>query len=503
MMKVKINSKKGLKTSLSVLVDKKTIEKKLEGKLSELQSKANLKGFRPGKVPLTVIKNQFGKALYGEVVDSVLKETCAKAIEDNKIKVAGQPKIDLKTFGEGKDLNYTIELETLPNIKLKPLDKIKAIDYEISIEKDVVEKRINEIAKNQQNFSDKQESEKANFGDLVIFDYTAMVNGKNFEGNEGKGVQLVLGRDLFIKGFDNQLLGSKKNEVKSVEVKLPENYPKKELANKKANFNCKIINIKKPIKTKIDNDFAKKLGAKDINDLKNLIKKQITSEYQNSLNVITKKDILKQLESSHSVDLPQNLIEQETKIITQNLKKEDVEKHKDKNILIFGFTFMIWEYFYKRLIKEKIRLNLEGGIMLHGGGWKKLSKEAVDNKRFKSLLESVCGIKKVHNYYGMVEQTGSIFMECDTGHLHCSIFSEVMMVRETDFSECRMNETGLAKLLSLLPFSYPGHIILSEDIGEIIGEDDCPCGRLGKYFKIHGRIVNAEIRGCSDTYESI
>mgnify|MGYP000844849414 FL=1 len=332
MMKVKINSKKGLKTSLSVLVDKKTIEKKLEGKLSELQSKANLKGFRPGKVPLTVIKNQFGKAIYGEVVDNVLKETCAKAIEDNKIKVAGQPKIDLKTFGEGKDLNYTIELEALPNIKLKPLDKIKAIDYEISIEKDAIEKRINEIAKNQQNFSDKQESEKANFGDLVIFDYTAMVDSKNFDGNEGKGTQLILGRDLFIKGFDNQLLGSKKNEVKSVEVKLPENYPKKELANKKANFNCKIINIKKPIKTKIDNDFAKKLGAKDIDDLKNLIKKQITSEYQNSLNVITKKDILKQLESSHSADLPQNLIEQETKIITQNLKKEDIERHKDKNV---------------------------------------------------------------------------------------------------------------------------------------------------------------------------
>ena len=103
--------------------------------------------------------------------------------KDNKIKIAGQPKIDLKTFGEGKDLNYTIELETLPNVKLKPLDKIRAIDYEISIEKDVIEKRINEIAKNQQNFSDKQESEKANFGDLVIFDYTAMVNGKNFEGN--------------------------------------------------------------------------------------------------------------------------------------------------------------------------------------------------------------------------------------------------------------------------------------------------------------------------------
>ena len=119
------------------------------------------------------------------------------------------------------------------------------------------------------------------------------------------------------------------------------------------------------------------------------------------------------------------------------------------------------------------------------------------------MLESVCGIKKVHNYYGMVEQTGSIFMECDAGHLHCSIFSNVRILRETDFSECCINETGLVQLFSLLPFSYPGHIILSEDLGKIIGEDDCKCGRLGKYFKIHGRISNAEIRGCSDTYESI
>ena len=178
------------------------------------------------------------------------------------------------------------------------------------------------------------------------------------------------------------------------------------------------------------------------------------------------------------------------------------KKHKDENILIFGFTFMIWEYFYKRLTKEKKKLSLVNGIMIHGGGWKKLSEEAIDNKIYKSLIESVCGIKKVYNFYGMVEQTGSIFMECEEGYLHCSIFSDVM-VRKTDFSVCGMNEKGLVQLLSLLPFSYPGHILLSEDLGEILGEDDCLCGRLGKYFKIHGRIMDTEIRGCSDTHESI
>ena len=176
-------------------------------------------------------------------------------------------------------------------------------------------------------------------------------------------------------------------------------------------------------------------------------------------------------------------------------------KHKDENILLFGFTHMIWEYFYKDLAKSGRQLALGNGILIHGGGWKKLSEQAVDNDIFKHLLNDVCGIKRVCNYYGMVEQTGSVFMECDSGYLHSSIFSDVIM-RRTDFSVCDIHETGLVQIMSLLPLSYPGHSILTEDAGEIVGEDDCSCGRLGKYFTIHGRIKNAEIRGCSDTYAS-
>lgn len=176
-------------------------------------------------------------------------------------------------------------------------------------------------------------------------------------------------------------------------------------------------------------------------------------------------------------------------------------KHKDENILLFGFTSMVWEYFYKKLAKTGKQFIFKNGIMIHGGGWKKLSEEMVDNSTFKRLLRQVCGIERIYNYYGMVEQTGSIFMECASGYLHSSIFSDVI-IRHADFSVCAMHEEGLVQLVSPLPLSYPGHSILSEDIGEIIGEDDCPCGRLGKYFKIHGRIKNAELRGCSDAYVS-
>ena len=330
-MKVKINSKKNLKASLSILVDKKTIEKKMDDKLIELKDKVQLKGFRPGKVPPQVIKNQFGKAVYGEVIDNLLKETSSKALEDNKIKVAGQPKIDLKSFGEGKDLDYTIEVDILPDFKIKPLEKITATSYEIEVEKELVEKRLKEIAKNQKNFSEKKDEELSQKDDLIIFDYVAKVDGKDFEGNTGKNIQLVLGKDLFIKGFDQQLIGVKINQNKSVTVKLPENYPKKDLANKKADFDCKILKIKKPIETKINDEFGKKLGAKDLNDLKDLIKKQIKSQYQNTLETITKRKILEQIDKDYDIDLPQNLIDQELKLLNQNLKKEELEKSKNEN----------------------------------------------------------------------------------------------------------------------------------------------------------------------------
>lgn len=176
------------------------------------------------------------------------------------------------------------------------------------------------------------------------------------------------------------------------------------------------------------------------------------------------------------------------------------QKYQDENILIFGFTYMIWQYFHREIEEAGKKIPLQNGIMIHGGGWKKLNALAVDSSNFKRSLESSCGIKRIHNYYGMVEQTGSIFVECENGFLHSSNFSDIL-VRDADFSLRRMKETGILQLGSLLPYSYPGHLILSEDIGEIVGEDDCPCGRLGKYVRVHGRIENAEIRGCSDTFE--
>jgi hypothetical protein len=183
--------------------------------------------------------------------------------------------------------------------------------------------------------------------------------------------------------------------------------------------------------------------------------------------------------------------------------REFLEMYKGQKILLFGFTFMIWQYFYKELLRLKeqgITFDLSSGILIHGGGWKKLISEAVSREEFHDRLQEVCKLTAIHDYYGMVEQTGCIYMECECGHLHASNFSDVIIRNPKDFSECAIGERGILQVVSTLPESYPGHSLLTEDEGMLLGEDDCPCRRKGKYFKVFGRLKNAEIRGCSDTY---
>ena len=183
--------------------------------------------------------------------------------------------------------------------------------------------------------------------------------------------------------------------------------------------------------------------------------------------------------------------------------REFLIQNKGQKILLFGFTFMIWQHFYKELLRlkaEGISFDLSDGVLIHGGGWKKLISEAVSHDEFHKKLGDVCGLKDIHDYYGMVEQTGCIYMECECGKLHASNFSDVIIRRPFDFTEADIGERGIIQVVSTIPESYPGHSLLTEDEGEVLGVDDCPCGRKGKYFKIYGRLKNAELRGCSDTY---
>lgn len=177
-----------------------------------------------------------------------------------------------------------------------------------------------------------------------------------------------------------------------------------------------------------------------------------------------------------------------------------IRSHAGQKVLVFGFTFMVWQYFLESLSQQKQTIELENAILIHGGGWKKLAGEGISSDVFRSQITGRTGITKIHDYYGMIEQTGSIFMECEKLYLHTSIYSDVVIRNPLDFSVMPYNEKGIIEVLSMVATSYPGHVLLTEDAGIIIGEDTCGCGRKGKYFKVLGRLEHAEIRGCSDTH---
>ena len=210
--------------------------------------------------------------------------------------------------------------------------------------------------------------------------------------------------------------------------------------------------------------------------------------------------------------------------LNEEMLNEFLEKYGDGPFVIFGFTFMVWEHLYKALLRAndtnededvlekssqavkdpgretKRKYSLANAWLFTGGGWKKLEEEKVSREEFKKKVREVTGITHFIDHYGMVEQTGCIYAECEYGHLHASIFSDVIPRRYDTWEPCEIGEKGILQVVSVLPHSYPGHSLLTEDEGIVLGEDDCPCGRKGKYIQILGRIKKAEVRGCSDTY---
>ena len=179
-----------------------------------------------------------------------------------------------------------------------------------------------------------------------------------------------------------------------------------------------------------------------------------------------------------------------------------LERHQNRRILLFGFTFIIWQHFLHAVEESGRKLDFGNGILIHGGGWKRLAAQKVSNAEFKNRLRESLGLRSIYNYYGMVEQAGSIYMECEAGYLHASDYSDVIIRDPRTLKESPAGAAGLIETLSTLPRSYPGHVLLTEDLGVVHGRDGCQCNRKGTYFTVFGRLPDAELRGCSDTFQA-
>ena len=360
-MQIKELKKEGLSHTYAVTVSKEDLATKLEAKIKEMQPQVSLKGFRPGKVPVGHIRKMFGQSIMKDLVEEIVNETSQQAINDNKIRPAGQPKVDLRANGEDvtkgeADLEYQLTVESIP--EFEPVDPSKLKFTRLTHEADdkEVDEEVAKLAEGQKSYKKKAKTAKAKKGDAVLIDFVGTVDGVAFDGGAMEGHQLVLGSGSFIPGFEDELIGVKAGDEKDVKVTFPDPYQSADLAGKDAVFATKVIEVQGEIDAVIDDEFAQKFGVADLDALKAAVKTQYEGQLEMQTRMKLKRAILDELDKKHKFELPPNMVEAEFSNIWQQVQAEkeagqlddDDAKKTDKQL----------EKDYRKIAERRVRLGL-------------------------------------------------------------------------------------------------------------------------------------------------
>ncbi len=332
-MDIRETSSKNLVRKFDIVIKKETINKSVDEKIAEVSKQANLPGFRPGKVPLSVLKARFGKQLIGEVINESMNNVSKKIIEDNKINAASQPKLEITSFEDGSDLKAKFEVEVVPEFKTPDLTKIKIIRPTAKITEKDVSEAIDRIAKENVKTEIIKEKRPVKNNDTVVIDFEGKINNETFEGGNAKGYYLKIGSNTFIPGFETKLIGTELGKTKSIDLKFPNDYQAKDLAGKKVNFIVTINEIRKEVKSKIDDDFAKSLGLDTLETLRRNVKEQIINQHSNISRQKAKKDIFDKLADLDNFETPPSLQREEYLNVCKAMNinsKPDKEKQNEK-----------------------------------------------------------------------------------------------------------------------------------------------------------------------------
>jgi trigger factor len=353
-MKIEKILEENLKREFNVTVPANDIEQEVNGKLQKLSKSVKMPGFRPGKVPLDLVKKKHGKDVMGEVLQEVVNKTTNEALEKDSLKPAYQPKIEIVEFEEGKDLKYKVSLEILPEIPDVDFKKFDLKEYDPQVEDKDIDEVQDNIAKTQKNFVPaEKDTKKAENGDAVNIDFKGYLDGQAFAGGEAQGHQLELGSGAFIPGFEEQLVGSKKGDEKRVKVTFPEQYHSADLAGKETEFEVKINEVLVAAESKADDEFAKKMGFESLEKFREVIKEQVSKDGASMSRVLMKKELFDTIDKLIDIQLPENLIEQELSSIIGQIKQsaqvsgENIEQSDDE-----------LKEEYKQLAERRVKLGL-------------------------------------------------------------------------------------------------------------------------------------------------
>lgn len=360
-MEVTQTKAEGLSRTFTVKVPASELQAKLDQRIEEIRPQMRLKGFRPGKVPAAHVRKMYGRDLMGEVIDKLVNETNQKALEDNSLRPAGQPNVQMeadieKVVSGQEDLAYNMHVDVMPEFTPVDVSTLTVERPVAEIADEQIEEALKRIAEQNIKYEPRAEGEAAVDGDAVIVDFTGKIDGEAFEGGTAEQQAVVLGSNRFIPGFEEQLLGVKAGDEKELKVSFPEDYPAENLAGKEAVFETKVHEVRAPQTPELDDEFAKGLGLEGMEQLRGLVKEQLEGEHKAASRAKAKRNLLDKLDEAHDFDLPPGMVEMEFEQIWQQLQREmdagrvsDEEKKKPEEDLRTE---------YRRIAERRVRLGL-------------------------------------------------------------------------------------------------------------------------------------------------
>ncbi|GJD88859.1 MULTISPECIES: trigger factor [Methylobacterium] len=435
-MQVTETHSEGLKRAYQVLLPAKDLEDRLNTELSGMKDKVQLKGFRPGKVPVAHLRKVYGRSVMAEVVQNAVNEANQKIITDNNLKLALEPQVafpedkaEVEKALEAKgDFAFTVNLEVLPSFELADLSDVSLTKYVAKPSDEEVQEALDRMAKQSRPFSDRAEGEAAEAGDRVTIDFVGRIDGTEFEGGKGEGVDLELGSNTFIPGFEDQLVGAKVGESRLVKVTFPEAYGAEQLAGKDAEFDVTVTKIQAAGEAQIDDALAKNLGLENLDKLKEAISGAIGSDYEAATRRKLKKDLLDALDGKYAFDLPPSLVAQEFANVWAQVEQD--LKTRGKTFEDEGTTEEASQAEYRKIAERRVRL----GLVLAQVGESadiKVSDEEVNQALIARIRQFPGQEQQVWDFYrknaqALAELRAPLFEEKVVDH----VLSQVKLVEE-------------------------------------------------------------------------
>jgi len=355
-MEAKLIAEDGLNRKLSIHVPAQALNEKADAKLMELGKKVKIQGFRPGKVPMAVLRQRYLDNVLGEVLEETMQASVAEALDSHELKPAMQPKVTKTDFDKGKDLDFEVELDVLPTIELADYSNYKLTSYDVEISDKEIDETLGRLAEQNKTSEKIAKNRKAKDGDIVLIDFKGTVDGEAKPGMDAEGFKLVLGSGQFIPGFEDQLIGVKGGEHQTVTVTFPEDYQAKDLAGKEAVFEVDLQEIHKEKIAEIDDELAKAMGKDDLAALKADVSEDLKKNFQDLARNVTKRKLLDQLDETHQFDIPASMVDAEFDAVWKQVENDmklgrldDEDKEKSEDEL---------KDEYRKICERRVRLGL-------------------------------------------------------------------------------------------------------------------------------------------------